>query len=224
MGTELVLTANDGHELGAHRVDPEGAAPRGGVVVLQEIFGVNVHIRELCESFAADGYAAIAPALYDRSSQRGCQLGYSPDDVAVGRDLREEFSWDDTVRDVGAAVDVLASEKLRVGTVGYCWGGTISYLAATRLEVAVAVVYYGGQIIPYVEEEAGCPLLMHFGEHDQGIPLTDVERIRVAHPEATIHLYNAGHGFNCNHRASYDEAAARLARERTMAFFAERLG
>ena len=218
MGHRLTLTAGDGHSLGAYRADASGTA-RGGIVVLQEIFGVNTHIREVCDGFAADGFTCIAPALYDRSSQKDCDLGYTADTMAIGRKLREEFSWDDSVKDVAAAVAVLAGEGIKVGTVGYCWGGTISYLAGTRLDVNAAVVYYGGQIVPYKDEKARCPMLMHFGEHDAGIPLSDVEQIRVAQPEAAVHIYDAGHGFNCDHRGSYDEAASTLARQRTLELF-----
>ena len=223
MGHTLTLTADDGHSLGAYRADPSGAS-RGGTVVLQEVFGVNSHIRAVCDGFAADGFTCIAPALYDRSSHRDCELGYEASDMTTGRKLREEFSWDDTVRDVAAAVAVLAGEGLRVGTVGYCWGGTISFLAGVRLDVGGAVVYYGGQIIPYKDENARCPMLMHFGEHDAGIPLSDVEQIKAAHPEAAVHIYDAGHGFNCDRRGSYDEASATLARQRTIDFFAAHLG
>ena len=223
MGQRLTLTADDGHSLGAYRADASGPA-RGGIVVLQEIFGVNIHIRDICDGFAADGFTCIAPALYDRSSHKDCELGYEAEDMAAGRKLREEFSWDDTVRDVAAAVAVLAGEGLGVGSVGYCWGGTISFLAGVRLEVSAAVVYYGGQIIPYRDEEARCPMLMHFGEHDAGIPLSDVERIRAAQPDAAVHIYDAGHGFNCDRRGSYDEAAAKLARQRTIDFFGTHLG
>ena len=218
MGQRLTLTAADGHSLGAYRADASGAA-RGGIVVLQEIFGVNSHIRAVCDGFAADGFTCIAPALYDRSSHRDCELGYEAGDMATGRKLREEFSWNDTVKDVAAAIAALAAEGLEVGSVGYCWGGTISFLAGVRLDVGAAVVYYGGQIIPYKDEKARCPMLMHFGEHDVGIPLSDVEQIRSAQPEAAIHIYGAGHGFNCDRRGSYDEAAAKLARERTIEFF-----
>ncbi len=222
MGKDLRLTAEDGHELGAYRADPVSEA-RGGIVVLQEIFGVNNHIRAVCDRFANDGYAAIAPALYDRSSVRDCQLGYEPEDIEAGRKLREEFSWDDTVKDVKVAVDLLKQAGLKVGTVGYCWGGTISYLAATRLPVNAAVVYYGGQIIPYIDEKENCPLLMHFGKQDAGIPLSDVEKIRGAHPDATVYLYDAGHGFSCDHRGSFDAPSAESARDRTMAHFAANL-
>jgi carboxymethylenebutenolidase len=189
-------------------------------VVLQEIFGVNSHIRDLADGFAAEGYLAIAPALFDRSSARDLELGYTTDDIARGRALREEFSWEETVRDVEAAMTVLQKEKLRVGTVGYCWGGSISFLAAVRLPLDAAVVYYGGQILPYVNEKEHCPLLMHFGRRDASILLSDVEAIAKAHPEALVHLYDADHGFNCDRRAQYDQASAHLARERTLAFFA----
>ena len=224
MGQTLTLTAADGHCFGAYRADAGGGAARGGLVVLQEIFGVNLHLREVCDRFAADGFTCIAPSLYDRSSRKSCQLGYEPEDVATGRRLREEFSWDDSVKDVAAAAAVLTGEGLEVGTVGYCWGGTISFLAATRLDVSAAVVYYGGQIIPYKDEKARCLMLMHFGARDEGIPLSDVERIRATHPEAAVYVYDADHGFNCDHRRSYHEASAKLARRRTIDFFNAHLG
>lgn len=218
MGERLTLRASDGHELGAYRSRPAGR-PKAGIVVLQEIFGVNPHIREVTDGFARDGYTAVAPALYDRSSVRNVELGYGPDDIARGRELREEFSWDDTVRDVEAAMKLLRAEGMKVGTVGFCWGGSISFLSAVRLPLDAAVVYYGGQILPYVEEKERCPLLMHFGKKDASIPPVQVETIRGAHPEATVHLYDADHGFNCNLRASYDERSSKRARERTLAFF-----
>ena len=222
VGNKLTLTAADGHTLGAYRADPT-ESPNGGVVVLQEIFGVNGHIRDVCDRFALKGYAAIAPALYDRSSLLNAELDYTEDDVARGRALREEFSWDDTIKDVDAAADVLKEAGFRVGTVGYCWGGTIAYLSATRLDIAAAVVYYGGQIIPYIDEKERCPLLMHFGETDPSIPLSDVETIQKAHADAVVHVYSAGHGFNCDRRGAYDEVASKLAYERTLSLFAERL-
>jgi len=222
MGERTNLRASDGHELGAYRSEPSGR-PRGGVVVLQEIFGVNSHIRAVADGFAKEGFLAVAPALYDRSSVRDVEMGYTPEDVKRGRALREEFSWDDTVKDVEAAMLSLRAKELRVGTVGFCWGGSISFLSAVRLPLDCAVVYYGGQILPYVNEKERCPLLMHFGKKDASIPLKDVEAIRGAHPEAAIHIYDADHGFNCDPRPQYDEAAAKLARERTLAFFAQHL-
>jgi carboxymethylenebutenolidase len=191
--------------------------------VLQEIFGVNSHIRGVADGFAAEGYLALAPALYDRSTVKDVEMGYTKEDVARGRALREEFSWDDTVKDVEAATSSLRAEGLRVGTVGYCWGGSISFLAAVRLPLDAAVVYYGGQILPYVNEKERCPLLMHFGKRDASIPSKDIEAIQKAHPKAIVHLYDADHGFNCDQRAQYDETSAALARERTLAFFAANL-
>lgn len=223
MGKHLQLTASDQHALGAYRADPNGSA-QGGIVVLQEIFGVNAHIRDVCDRFASDGYTAIAPALYDRSSHKNAELAYTKEDVTRGRKLREEFSWDDTIHDVQAAVTVLGNEGLKVGTVGYCWGGSISYLSATRVDINAAVVYYGGQIMPYVNETARCPLLMHFGAKDASIPSSDVEAIGKAHPDAQIHVYDAGHGFNCDRRGAFDEAASKLAKERTLDFFGKLLG
>ncbi len=222
MGERVRLRAADGHELGAYRSEPADR-PVGGVVVLQEIFGVNSHIRDVADGFASEGYLVLAPALYDRSSAANVELGYTTDDIARGRALREEFSWDDTVKDVEAAMNALGGEGLRVGAVGYCWGGSISFLSSVRLPLDAAVVYYGGQILPYVNEKERCPLLMHFGKRDASILASDVEAIQKAHPEAIVHLYDADHGFNCNQRAQYDEASAALARERTLAFFAANL-
>ena len=222
MGEQVRLRAADGHELGAYRSAPS-RQPQGGVVVLQEIFGVNSHIRQVTDGFAAAGYLALAPALYDRSSVKNVEMGYTKDDIARGRVLREEFSWDDSVKDVEAAMNALRGEALRVATIGYCWGGSISFLSAVRLPLDAAVVYYGGQILPYVNEKERCPLLMHFGKRDASIPASDVEAIQKAHPGAIVHLYDADHGFNCDHRAQYDEASAKLARERTLVFFAANL-
>lgn len=220
MGETITLTASDGHPFSAYGCHPENGS-KGGVVVCQEIFGVNTHIRAVCDDFVKEGYTAIAPALYDRSSSKNCQLDYSEASIELGRKLREEFDWADTMRDVDAAADWLREQNLKVAVVGYCWGGTIAYLAATRLKIQGAVVYYGGQIMPYVDESANCPLLMHFGKNDQSIPLSDVDSIRQKHPEAAIFLYNAGHGFNCDHRASYDSQSASTAKQRTLRLFDE---
>ena len=222
MGKNLTLTADDNHCFGAYRAAPVGRA-KGGIIVIQEIFGVNEHIRQICDGFAADGYVAIAPALFDRSDSKDCQLGYTPDDIAAGREIMQTFSWDLCMTDIQAVVDVMKTENLRVGTVGYCWGGSISYLCSTRLPVQASVVYYGGQIMPYIDEKEGCPLLMHFGEHDAGIPLENVNSIGEAHPDAVVHIYDADHGFNCDHRVQYNEFAAVLARTRSMELFDQHL-
>ena len=222
MGKNLTLTADDNHCFGAYRAEPVGGA-KGGIIVIQEIFGVNEHIRQICDGFSADGYVAIAPALFDRSESKDCQLGYTPDDIAAGREIMQAFSWDLCMKDIQAVVNVMKTENLRVGTVGYCWGGSISYLCSTRLPVQASVVYYGGQIMPYIDEKEGCPLLMHFGEHDAGIPLENVNSIGEAHPDAVVHIYDADHGFNCDHRVQYNEFAAVLARTRSMELFDQHL-
>ena len=221
MGENVRLTAEDGFELGAYRAEPEGEA-RGSIVVIQEIFGVNAHIREVADGFAANGYIALAPAIYDRV-EPDFEVGYTPDDMTRGRDVRAEAGWDGPMSDIAAAVKALDG---KIGTVGYCWGGTLSFLAGTRIEgVACSVVYYGGQIIPYKDEKANCPVLMHFGDLDQSIPMADVDAIRAAQPDAGIHVYEgADHGFNCDHRGTHEPNAQKLARERTMAFYAEHLG
>jgi carboxymethylenebutenolidase len=217
----LTLTAADGHQFSAYRADPDGAA-RGGIVVIQEIFGVNGHIRGVADRFAAAGYAALAPALFDRLA-RGTELGYDEAGITRGRELRAELGWDDPLKDVAAAVAALADAG-KVGAVGYCWGGSVAWLSATRLAVAGAVSYYGGQIIEFKDEPPRAPALMHFGDKDAGIPMTDVEAIRAAQPAVPIHVYPAGHGFNCDQRADFHKESADLALERTLAFFAEHIG
>ena len=225
MGQMIELTASDGHTLGAWRADPAGA-PKAGVVVIQEIFGVNAHIREVADDYAAQGYLAIAPALFDRS-RPGVELGYDENAIAEGRDLAFAMDPGLPVRDVEAAVQAAASAG-KVGVVGYCWGGSLTFLAACKLGVAAASSYYGGQIVAALGREPdlapAAPLIMHFGEHDAGIPLDDVDRIRKTFPDAPVYMYDAGHGFNCDHRASYDESSRRTARQRTLDFFAKHLG
>ncbi|HXG04322.1 MAG TPA: dienelactone hydrolase family protein [Candidatus Binatia bacterium] len=224
MKTETItLTAEDGHRLSAYRAAPDGA-PRGGLVVIQEIFGVNSHIRKVTEGFAADGYVALAPALFDRV-ERGVELGYQPADIERGRELRGKVGWDTMVVDVKAAVEALRREGLRVGVVGYCMGGSLAWLAATRIPgVAAAVSYYGGAVADFAAERPRCPVLLHFGETDQSIPKEHWDRIRAHHPDIPMHIYPAGHGFNCDQRASYHEPSARQARERTIAFFRQHVG
>ncbi len=222
MGENITLTASDGFTFDAYRAAPAGT-PKGGIVVIQEIFGVNAHIREVADSYAADGYLAIAPAVFDRA-KKNVELGYDQDAMNAGRGLKDACSYENAVLDLTAAVKA-ASEGGKVGTVGYCWGGTLSYLCSTRVPgVSASVVYYGGQIIPFNDEKLAAPAMMHFGETDAGIPLSDVEAIRSAHPEAEVFVYDgAGHGFNCDHRGSYNEASCKTARERTNAFFAKNL-
>lgn len=222
MGEIIQLKASDGHELAAYVAEPEGN-PRGGIVVIQEIFGVNSHIRGVADGFAADGYRVIAPAMFDRI-ERNVDLGYDPDSVTAGRELKGRMDWDSPLLDIQAAIDALAG--LKTGVVGYCWGGSLAWLAATRLDgIAATACYYGGQINDFRDESAKCPVLMHFGTEDASIPMEAVEAIRIAQPDATIHVYEgAGHGFNCDQRGSYDEASSVTARRRTTEFLAGNVG
>ena len=217
------LIATDGFTLGAYDAVPKGEA-RGAVVVIQEIFGVNVHIREVCDGYAADGFVAVAPALFDRV-QRGVELGY--DQVATGQGIElamQKLDQGNALLDLQAAIDE-AGRHGKVGVVGYCWGGLMAYLCACRLEgVSAAVGYYGGGIAGVASEAPTCPTMLHFGEKDAHISMSDVDKVRSARPEVEVHVYDADHGFNCDHRESYDEAASKLARERTLAFFSQHLG
>lgn len=217
MGEILTLTAEDGHKLSAYRAAPAGT-PRARLVVIQEIFGVNSHIRRVCDGFAGDGYLALAPALFDRV-EAGYETGYAPDDVERGRNVRQKVGWDLMVVDTRAAVEELGKTGLKVGVVGYCMGGSMAWLAATRIPgVAVAVGYYGGAVAEFADESPRCPVLLHFGETDASIPREHWDRIREAQPTVPMHIYPAGHGFNCEARGSYHEPSARLARERTLEF------
>jgi carboxymethylenebutenolidase len=210
------LHAADGHRLAAYRATPEGK-PRGALVVLQEIFGVNSHIRSVADGYARNGWLAIAPALFDRV-ERGIEIGYTPADIERGRTLKGAVSNDSALLDIGAAVDAVKSAG-RVGVIGYCWGGTLAWLAACRQPgLAAAVSYYGGGIGELVDLTPRCPVLAHFGDSDASIPLSVVDALRKAHPEVEVHIYPAGHGFNCDQRGSFDPASAALARERSLAF------
>ena len=223
MSETLTLTAEDSHRLAAYRATPPGK-PRGALVIVQEIFGVNSHIKKVCDGFAADGYVALAPAIFDRV-ERDYVTGYAQADIERGRAVRGKLTLDDVVRDVRAAVKELARSGLKVGVVGYCFGGTVAWLAATRIDgVATAVGYYGGGIADAAEERPRCPVLLHFGETDASIPKEHYEKVARLHPKLPIHIYPAGHGFNCDERASYHEPSARLARERTLTFLREHLG
>ena len=174
MGETISLTAADDHVLDAYRVLPE-SSPRGGLVVVQEVFGVNNHIREVCDRYAAAGYAVVAPSLFDRT-RKDVDLDYDSTGLAAGRALRMEIGWKAPIQDVEAAV-VSLKDHGKVGVIGYCWGGSVAWLAATRLVVSVAVCYYGGQIIQFKDERARCPVMMHFGENDPYISVEDIAAI-----------------------------------------------
>ena len=207
MGTQLELTASDGHRFGAYRADPAGA-PAGAVVVIQEIFGVNSHIRSVCDRVAELGYVAVAPALFDRH-QRDFQSGYSEGEVQRARAFLGDVDWEAMLRDVEAAVDSVRAVG-PVAVIGFCMGGSLAFLAAARLEgLSAAIGYYGGKVAAYADEPPRCPTQLHFGAEDQGIPLSDVETVRARRPDCEIHVYEAaGHGFHCDERASYHPEAA----------------
>lgn len=215
MGETIELTAGDSHKLGAYRAGTASAAH--GLVVVQEIFGVNHHMRAVCDEFAASGYAVIAPALFDRV-ERGVELGYGPDDVSRGRDMRTKVPEAGIVADIEAAAKALGTKP--IGIVGYCWGGTVAWWGATRSHAFKAAVgWYGGGIAGTRSEHPNCPVQLHFGEKDAGIPLSDVEAIRAAQPGVEILIYEgAGHGFGCTERGSFKPDARDLALQRTLAF------
>jgi carboxymethylenebutenolidase len=224
MGTTISLTASDGFELSAYRAEPEGPA-RGGVVVVQEIFGVNSHIRSVADRYAAAGYLAIAPAIFDRA-RPGVELGYTPEDIEVGRGIAMgELDFQSVVADVAAA-GVAAREAGKVGVVGYCFGGRITAACAIQLPEVfdAASSYYGGGIVGLIDQSPVVPMIMHFGERDQAIPMDDVDKVAAAWPDVTVNVYDAEHGFNCDHRGSFSAVPAAIAQARTFRFFNERLG
>ncbi len=227
MGQFIDLKAADGVTFPAYVAQPAGQ-PRGAVVVLQEIFGVNAHIRAVADGYAAAGYLAVAPSTFHRVKP-GVELGYAPDDMSAGMALKatvEALPGPGVLQDIQAAIDH-AAQAGKVGVVGYCWGGLLTWRTACLLHgVSAAVPYYGGGITAPAEiaRTPKCPVLAHFGEKDHWIPLDGVAAFQKAHPEVETHIYPANHGFNCDHRGAYDAAAAILARERTLTFFAKHLG
>ncbi len=221
MGDYTSIMARDGHEFQAWLAAPPGR-PRGAVVLLQEIFGVNSHIRSVADGLAAEGYTVIAPSLFDRI-RRGIQLGYSAPEVQEGVGYRSQLTPQTSLKDVAAAAAVVRNSG-RVGCLGYCWGGTLAYLAAGQLPLACAVVYYG-KVVAYLDQRPRCPVMFHYGSNDKSISLADVEQTRAAVPAPqNVYLYEgAAHGFNCEQRDSYDPQAAALARTRTLEFLARYL-
>ena len=221
MSEFTTLMARDGHEFNAYLAPPAGK-PRGAVVVIQEIFGVNAHIRAVTDSYAAEGYVAIAPALFDRV-RKGVELGYTPDTMKEGFGYVMQLQTEKTLLDLAACIAVVKHAG-RVGVVGFCWGGKMAYVSACELPVACGVAYYGGGIAKELSRTPKCPMLYHFGGKDAHIPASDIEQIRAADSRGTFYIYpEADHGFNCDMRASFNAAAAQLARQRTLAFLAQHL-
>jgi carboxymethylenebutenolidase len=218
MGEFTTLMARDGHEFGAYLAKPDGAT-RGAMIVVQEIFGVNSHIRAVADGYAKAGYLTIAPRLFDRI-RRGIELGYSPAEIQEGIGYMLQVKPQQFLADLSASLSVVKHAG-RVGIVGYCWGGTLAYVAACELPVACAVSYYGGSIGQYLDKKPKVPVIYHFGEKDSHIPVAAIDKIKAVHPEGIYHLYPAGHGFNCTDRGDYDPASAKLALDRSIAFIAE---
>jgi carboxymethylenebutenolidase len=218
------IKASDGHELDAYVARPNDE-PTAGLVVIQEAFGVNRHIRSVTDSYAKDGFLALAPALFDRI-ERGVELGYEGEDRQRGIALARQCNPADAMADVAAALGYLrrcTPKKCCCGVIGYCFGGTMAWFSATRLNPDAAVGYYGGYIANFAQENPHCPVMLHFGTLDKHIPKEDVGRVHTAHPDVEIFWYEADHGFNCDDRASFHGAAAKQARDRSLEFLKKHL-
>jgi carboxymethylenebutenolidase len=222
MTEKIKLQASDGHELGAYVATPAGT-PIAGLVVIQEAFGVNRHIRFVADGYSQDGFLAIAPALYDRF-ERDVELGYQGEEMQKGIALSRQINPADALKDIAAAFDYLGNQQTgKCGIVGYCLGGSMAWLASTRLNPDAAIGYYGGRISQFADENPRCPVMLHFGLLDKYIPKSDIDKFQAKHADVEIFWYEADHGFNCNDRAAYNPAAAKLARERSLTFLRKHL-
>ena len=219
VGKMIKLKAKYGHQLDAYLAEPKGT-PRGGIVVVQEIFGVSDHIKRVADQYAAEGYLAVAPAMFDRIKP-GITLPYT--EIQQGIAYMQQLKWPDTLADLEAAAErVRAAGSASV--VGFCWGGTVAHVAASELELDAAVSYYGGGVAKMLDKDPQCPIMYHFGDQDGSIPVADIEKIKNALPDEVIHVYKgAGHGFNCDERGSYSAPDARLAFGRSIAFLREQI-
>ena len=221
MAEHIRLTASDGFVCDAYVARPVGV-PKGGIVVVQEIFGVNPHIRSVADRYAAEGYLAVAPALFDRA-EPGFQSGYQPEDVPRAYAMIGKVSSGPALLDIAAAIQ-FAAQAGKVGVVGFCWGGTLAWSAAASLPgLSAAACYYGGGVLGLTDLQPNCPTMLHFGAKDSHIPVDKVRAFAAARPELPIYIYDADHGFNRDARGSYDAAAAKLAQDRTSAHFAQHL-
>jgi carboxymethylenebutenolidase len=222
MGRNIELEAADGHQFSAYVAEPAGK-PRGALIVVMEIFGVNSHIRKVADEYAAEGYLAIAPAFFDRV-QRGLDVGYTPQDIEMARGLMQKMKFDDALKDAEAARQHVESAG-KVGILGYCWGGALSFKAACNLDgLACAVAYYGGAIPSMINEKPKCPVMFHWGETDHSIPLDKAKEVAAAHKDQIHYFYPAGHGFNCDQRGSFDAESSKTARARTLEFLRKHIG
>ena len=222
MGHWIELKPEGADPIRAWRADPAGK-PRGGIVVIQEIFGVNSQIRAVTDRFAAEGYLAVAPAIFEHV-EKGFDVGYDPDSRAKGMAIAGKMDRDQAQRDIAAAIEI-AKEGGKVGIVGFCLGGTLAWVAAaTQPGLSAAVCYYGGGILGLKDLKPRVPTLMHFGEKDQHIPVAGVKEFAASRPDILVHIYPADHGFNCDQRESYDAPSAKLAWTRTIEFLRQHLG
>ena len=214
MGKMIRLKAKDGHELDAYLAEPKGEV-KGGIVVVQEIFGVTDHIKRVADQYAAQGYRAIAPAMFDRV-ERNVTLDYSQ--IQKGLEYMHQLKWPNTLADLNAAANEIRGAG-SASVVGYCWGGTVAHVAASDLTLDAAISYYGGGVAKMLDKKPRCPIVYHFGDKDASIPLPDVEKIQKANPESPVFVYpGAGHGFNCDERGSYSAKDAKIAFERSLEF------
>jgi carboxymethylenebutenolidase len=217
-GKVIKMKMSDGAEIGVYHVEPVGKR-RGGLVLIQEIFGLTEHIKECCDRFAAEGYEVLGPAVYDREAP-GFEASYSPEDIQKAIKIaRGEHPFDLSVKDSQTCIDALKA-KGPVFITGYCYGGSVTWAAACQCTgLAAASGYYGGNIVQMIDQQPKCPTILHFGEHDHGIPMEAVNKIKAAHPEVKVYVYDAGHGFNSDRRADYNEAAHKLGMQRTLELF-----
>lgn len=217
-GKMITMKMSDGAQLGVYHAEPKGAR-RGGLVLIQEIFGVTEHIQECCDRFAAEGYEVLGPALYDRE-EPGFQASYSPEDIQKAIKIaRGDHPFDLSIKDAQTCIDALKG-KGKVFITGYCYGGSVTWAAACRCDgLAAASGYYGGNIPSMAEWNPKCPTILHFGREDHGIPMEQVQKIEKLHPDVKVYVYDAGHGFNSDRRTDYNEGAAKLAMQRTLDLF-----
>jgi len=223
MAEMVQLRAKDGHVLDAYVVQP-GVPAKGGLVIVQEIHGVNAHIRAVADRYADDGFVVVAPALFDRI-ERGVELRGSGEDMERAMDLLKSFDIEKGVDDVAAAVQCerCFGNVKKIGVLGYCLGGTLAWLSAARLPIHAAASYYGGRIAQYLGERPKVPVMLHFGEQDQHIPQSEIDAIAKTYPEVSIYTYPSGHGFNRDGSAGYSASCATRARARTLEFLREHL-
>ncbi|MBH67568.1 MAG: carboxymethylenebutenolidase [Rhodospirillaceae bacterium] len=221
MGEKIKITSIDGHIFDTYLAQPKGVA-KGGIVLVQEIFGVNEHIRRVADKYAREGYLVGVPALFDRFGP-GIELGYGPEGREKGKELREKIGNELPLTDISAVLNLVSSSG-KVGLVGYCWGGTLSWLAVCKIKgFSCASSYYGGGIAALADLKPQCPVIFHFGEQDHFITLQEVEILKNNQPDCPVYLYPAGHGFNCEQRNSFEETSSQIAEERTLKHFSEHM-